>query len=82
VAGTASALLVSGEAGVGKTVLVRQVANHLARSAEFMLASCLSLTSLAVPLLPLLRRSIDDGLLHRADPVENFPVDRQPASCV
>jgi len=51
VAGTASALLVSGEAGVGKTVLVRQAANDLARSADVMWVSCLPLTSLAVPLL-------------------------------
>jgi DNA-binding CsgD family transcriptional regulator len=49
VGGTASALLVSGEAGVGKTSLVRTVSDTI----ETIWASCLPLTSLAVPLLPL-----------------------------
>jgi len=52
VGGTASAVLVSGEAGVGKTVLVRQAVDA-AEVAEIIWASCLPLTSLAVPLLPL-----------------------------
>jgi DNA-binding CsgD family transcriptional regulator len=47
--GTASALLISGEAGVGKTSLVRTATE----SVETVWASCLPLTSLAVPLLPL-----------------------------
>jgi DNA-binding CsgD family transcriptional regulator len=47
--GTASALLISGEAGVGKTSLVRTVTE----TAGTVWASCLPLTSLAVPLLPL-----------------------------
>jgi DNA-binding CsgD family transcriptional regulator len=53
VAGTAAGLLVSGEAGVGKTVLVRQATDDPERGAEVMWVSCLPLTSLAVPLLPL-----------------------------
>jgi hypothetical protein len=47
--GAASALLISGEAGVGKTSLVRTITD----TAETIWASCLPLTSLAVPLLPL-----------------------------
>jgi DNA-binding CsgD family transcriptional regulator len=47
--GAASALLISGEAGVGKTSLVRTVSDAV----ETIWASCLPLTSLAVPLLPL-----------------------------
>jgi predicted ATPase len=49
VRGTASALLISGEAGVGKTSLARTVSDAV----ETIWASCLPLTSLAVPLLPL-----------------------------
>src|SRR5690348_9389943 len=49
-AGAASTLLISGEAGVGKTSLVRTV---ISDGVETVWASCLPLTSLAVPLLPL-----------------------------
>jgi DNA-binding CsgD family transcriptional regulator/tetratricopeptide (TPR) repeat protein len=47
--GTASALLISGEAGVGKTSLARIAS----AAVETIWASCLPLASLAVPLLPL-----------------------------
>jgi DNA-binding CsgD family transcriptional regulator len=50
VRGTASALLISGEAGVGKTALVRQATADME---NIVWASCLPLASLAVPLLPL-----------------------------
>jgi predicted ATPase len=53
VRGTASALLVSGEAGVGKTSLVRQGCIEAAGRVEVIWASCLPLTLLTVPLLPL-----------------------------
>jgi len=51
--GQAAALLVSGEAGVGKTVLVRAACSQVSDVADVIWASCLPLTSLAVPFLPL-----------------------------
>jgi DNA-binding CsgD family transcriptional regulator/tetratricopeptide (TPR) repeat protein len=87
VAGTASALLVSGEAGVGKTALVRHVATDVTQRAGIMWASCLPLTSLAVPLLPLrsaLRSFPDAPDLGTTDAVLAFDgwldrtADRQP----
>jgi DNA-binding CsgD family transcriptional regulator len=48
--GAASTLLVSGETGVGKTALLRQAESEPVR---LLWASCLPLTSLATPLLPL-----------------------------
>jgi DNA-binding CsgD family transcriptional regulator/tetratricopeptide (TPR) repeat protein len=51
--GEAGALLVSGEAGVGKTVLVREASAHVGEVADVLWAPCLPLTSLAVPFLPL-----------------------------
>jgi hypothetical protein len=51
--GQAAALLVSGEAGVGKTVLVRAACSQVSDVAEVIWGSCLPLTSLAVPFLPL-----------------------------
>jgi hypothetical protein len=51
--GEAGALLVSGEAGVGKTALAREAATQVAADADVLWAPCLPLTSLAVPFLPL-----------------------------
>jgi DNA-binding CsgD family transcriptional regulator len=51
--GEAGALLVSGEAGVGKTALVREACAWVGEVAEVVWGSCLPLTSLAVPFLPL-----------------------------
>ena len=51
--GEAGALLVSGEAGVGKTALVREAAAQVAADTGVLWAPCLPLTSLAVPFLPL-----------------------------
>jgi len=51
--GEAGALLISGEAGVGKTALVREASAHLGEVADVLWAPCLPLTSLAVPFLPL-----------------------------
>jgi DNA-binding CsgD family transcriptional regulator len=51
--GEAGALLISGEAGVGKTVLVREASAHVGEVADVLWAPCLPLTSLAVPFLPL-----------------------------
>jgi hypothetical protein len=47
------ALLVSGEAGVGKTALVREASAQGGEVADVLWAPCLPLTSLAVPFLPL-----------------------------
>jgi DNA-binding CsgD family transcriptional regulator len=51
--GEAGALLISGEAGVGKTALVRETAALVGGEADVLWAPCLPLTSLAVPFLPL-----------------------------
>ncbi len=51
--GHSGALLVSGEAGVGKTALVREACSQVGDVAEVLWAPCLPLTSLAVPFLPL-----------------------------
>ncbi len=51
--GQAGALLVSGEAGVGKTALVREACARVGEVADVVWASCLPLTSMAVPFLPL-----------------------------
>jgi predicted ATPase len=51
--GEAGALLVSGEAGVGKTALVRDASARVGGDADVLWAPCLPLTSLAVPFLPL-----------------------------
>ena len=47
------ALLISGEAGVGKTALVREASAYGGEVADVLWAPCLPLTSLAVPFLPL-----------------------------
>ncbi|MGH9249366.1 MAG: AAA family ATPase [Acidimicrobiales bacterium] len=49
----AGALLVSGEAGVGKTALVREACARVGQVADVVWGSCLPLTWLAVPFLPL-----------------------------
>ncbi len=51
--GEAGALLISGEAGVGKTALAREVMTRADGEADVLWAPCLPLTSLAVPFLPL-----------------------------
>jgi DNA-binding CsgD family transcriptional regulator len=53
-AGSAGALLVSGEAGVGKTVLAREACSQEKSRVDVLWGSCLPLTSLAVPFLPLM----------------------------
>ena len=52
--GDGGALLISGDAGVGKTALVREAISQTADHAEVLWAPCLPLTSLAVPFLPLM----------------------------
>ncbi len=52
-AGRAGALLLSGEAGVGKTTLVRAACSRAESEVDVLWASCLPLASLAVPFLPL-----------------------------
>jgi DNA-binding CsgD family transcriptional regulator len=51
--GDAGALLVSGEAGVGKTALASEASARVGDGSDVLWAPCLPLTSLAVPLLPL-----------------------------
>jgi DNA-binding CsgD family transcriptional regulator len=51
--GRAGARIVSGEAGVGKTALLREGCRRVADQADVLWAPCLPLTSLAVPFLPL-----------------------------
>src|SRR3954451_18745093 len=63
--GAASTLLVSGETGVGKTALLRQAESEPVR---LLWASCLPLTSLATPLLPLRSLYAFDG----GDPLTDF----------
>ena len=46
-------MLVSGEAGVGKTALARAASSQVTLDADLLWAPCLPLTSLAVPFLPL-----------------------------
>jgi DNA-binding CsgD family transcriptional regulator len=53
VGGRAGALLVSGEAGVGKTTLARAACSQVVDFADVVWGSCLPLASLAVPFLPL-----------------------------
>jgi hypothetical protein len=53
ITGQATALLVSGEAGVGKTALVRAACSQVADVADVVWGSCLPLTSLGVPFLAL-----------------------------
>jgi len=50
----AATLLVSGEAGVGKTALVGEACSQVGDFADVVWASCLPTTSLAVPFYPLL----------------------------
>ena len=52
--GRAGTLLVTGEAGVGKTALLREGCRQVSDSADVLWAPCLPLTSLAVPFLPLM----------------------------
>ncbi len=51
--GRATTTLIWGEAGVGKTALVREAGRRLAGDADVLWARCLPLSSLAVPFLPL-----------------------------
>jgi DNA-binding CsgD family transcriptional regulator len=53
VGGRAGALLVAGEAGVGKTVLARDLCRRVGDGSDVLWAGCLPLSSLAVPFLPL-----------------------------
>jgi DNA-binding CsgD family transcriptional regulator len=66
--GQTAALLVSGEAGVGKTVLVRAACSQVSDVADVIWGSCLPLTSLAVPFLPL-RSGLREWARSRASPV-------------
>jgi predicted ATPase len=52
--GEPGAMLISGEAGVGKTALAREVTAGSNGDADLLWAPCLPLTSLAVPFLPLM----------------------------
>lgn len=73
VGGAASAVLVSGEPGVGKTSLVRHACQFAPDRIDVVWASCLPLTSLATPLLPLRSALPDPSIVGGSDPV--FDVD-------
>lgn len=68
--GRAGALLVSDEAGVGKTALLREACSQVSEVADVLWAACLPLTSLAVPFLPLKSalREWSHALEPRVDP--------------
>ncbi|MCO8269878.1 AAA family ATPase [Actinoplanes sp. TRM 88003] len=71
--GHSGTLLISGEAGVGKTTLVREAC--AATRGHVLWAPCLPLTSLSVPLLPLrtaLRSAPDPPELGHADALLAF----------
>lgn len=51
--GRAGALLVTGEAGIGKSALLREATSQAASSVDVVWASCLPLSTLSVPFLPL-----------------------------
>jgi hypothetical protein len=53
VSGRAGTLVASGEAGVGKTALLREGCRRFGDDVDLLWAGCLPLTSLAVPFLPL-----------------------------
>jgi DNA-binding CsgD family transcriptional regulator len=57
--GEAAAMVVAGEAGVGKTALLRDAGRQSAHLADVLWASCLPLSSLTAPYLPL-RSAIRD----------------------
>ena len=73
VRGHAATLLVTGEAGVGKTSLVRQACAASADLVDVIWASCLPLTSLAVPLLPL-RSALRHSAAGATGPLGSPPV--------
>jgi hypothetical protein len=52
--GQAGTLLISGEAGVGKTALMRQGCSEVGDDVDVLWVGCLPLASLAVPFLPLI----------------------------
>ncbi|WP_433383507.1 LuxR C-terminal-related transcriptional regulator [Actinoplanes sp. CA-142083] len=58
--GRQTTLLLGGEAGIGKTSLVRAATDQVADRLEVIWAACLPLASLAVPLLPL-RTAVRDA---------------------
>jgi DNA-binding CsgD family transcriptional regulator len=53
IGGRAGTVLVSGEAGVGKTALVRHGVDRRTDEVDLLWAACLPLTSVAIPFLPL-----------------------------
>jgi DNA-binding CsgD family transcriptional regulator/MoxR-like ATPase len=67
-ANRAGALLISGEAGVGKTALARAACSRTESTVDVLWASCLPLTSLAVPFLPL-TTALRDWAAGHAEPV-------------
>ena len=54
VGGAFGTVLLTGEAGVGKTALLREVSDQVAEVADVIWAACLPMSSLSVPLMPLI----------------------------
>lgn len=68
--GESGTLLISGEAGAGKTVLVQEACSRARADAVILSGACLPMNSLAVPLLPL------RAVLRHAPSAPGFPVPR------
>ncbi|MEV6487132.1 AAA family ATPase [Actinoplanes sp. NPDC051633] len=69
--GHAAVLLLSGQAGVGKTALVRDTCGRVPDDAEVLWAGCLPLSSLVVPFLPLVS-AWRDRAAGRDEPAPDF----------
>lgn len=80
-AGAAVTVLVSGDAGVGKTALVQQACSDRPAGTLVLMGGCLPLTSMAVPFLAL-RSALRDIRAGEADIAPRFLKAGQPAENV
>ena len=78
--GVAGTLFVTGVAGAGKTALLREAASSMSSSVEVVWASCLPLSSLSVPFLPLASAVLRRGGSHeQLDVFDSSPVNAPEA---